>query len=82
MKTYYTESELTALSGDTEGATLYIDPPQSTPWGVSLIRLVKRAMEALESGPCSVEIQLADDCWLNSDQIRRLATRFGETTGG
>jgi hypothetical protein len=34
-------------------------------------------MEALESGP---EIQLAEGRWLNSDQIRRLATRFGETT--
>jgi hypothetical protein len=80
MKAYCSEAELAVLSGDTEGAHLYIDPPAWAPWGVSLIRLVKRAMEALESGPCSVEIQLAEGRWLNSDQIRRLATRFDETT--
>lgn len=70
-KTYCTAGELGELNSDTEGATLYVHSRSPEPG--KLGRLVKRAMEVLASDrPCSVEIQLRQKCWLNSDQIRLL----------
>ncbi|MGD0108773.1 MAG: hypothetical protein ABSC06_32760 [Rhodopila sp.] len=80
-KTYCTDGELADLTTDTEGATLFIDPPGPRTDGVTLGRLVKRAMEVVIAPDMrvSVEIQLRQKCWLNSDQIRQLAesARFG-----
>lgn len=77
MKTDCTEAQIAALTADTEGATLYLDPPGSAPPLVSLGTHVKHAMAALTSGrPQSAEIQLREGCWLNSDQIRQLHSRF------
>jgi hypothetical protein len=74
-RTYCTDAELADLKPDTE-AKLYIDPPGLRDDGVTLGRLVKRAMDALTApgGPHSVEIQLLrQKSWLNSDQLRQLA---------
>jgi hypothetical protein len=83
-----TNADLSTLTPDTEGklygVSVRIKPPverkqPEKPDGVTLRRLVPRAMEQLHdttsignieiqitSGPCS-------DRWLNSEQIRRLA---------
>jgi hypothetical protein len=75
-RTFCTDAELAALKPDTEGATLYIDPPAATSTMVTLGKLVQRAMEAVATAPCSVQIQLREKCWLNGDQIRQLSSRF------
>ena len=78
MRTYCTNDELARLATDTAGAALYIEPPTWTPFGETLHNLVQRAIEAMNTQPCSAEIQLRQGRWLNSNQIRQLAMRFGE----
>jgi hypothetical protein len=75
IRTYFTDADLADLKSDTEGATLYIVPHDGgTDWP-TLGRLVKRATEVLTANdrPRSVEIQLRQNCWLNSEQIRQLS---------
>ncbi len=78
MKTYCTEDQTAALTAGTEGATLYLDPAGYAPPLVTLGTHIKNAMAALTSGgPQCAEIQLREGCWLSSDQIRQLHSRFG-----
>ena len=76
--TYCTEAELAALTSHTQGAKLYVDPAgPRTDAGSNLGRLIILAMEVLNDPgmPRSVQIQLRQGCWLNSDQIRQLSAR-------
>jgi hypothetical protein len=87
-KRFCTDAALSTLTPDTEGK-LYpvgfsIKPPverkkPEKPDGVTLRRLVPRAMEQLHDATSigNIEIQITSgpcrDRWLNSEQIRRLA---------
>lgn len=75
---YRTDDELAQLRPDTEGATLHGTPNDGfRPDGVTLGRLISRAMEVLDSKDKqrNVEIELRPKCWLDSARRRRLAER-------
>lgn len=78
MKRYCTDTEVAVLSGDTEGAHPYIDPPGPVvPTQATLRTQVRKMMEVMTTHQCAAEIQLGNGSWLSSDQIRALAARFG-----
>jgi hypothetical protein len=87
-KRFCTNPDLTTLTPDTEGKLYGVsfptNPPverkkREKPDGVTLRRLVARAMEQLHDTTSigNIEIQITSgpcrDRWLNAEQIRRLA---------
>jgi len=85
MKTYCTDAKLTELTPDLYGAALYMAPYDhrgETTLNRPLKSLVQGAVDAMaEPVDRHIEILLPppkhSNHWLNAEQIRQLAKRFG-----
>ena len=84
MTTYCTDAELAGLQPDLEKATLHLIPDDDNgpgAFGLTLKSLIQRAVDVMaQSVDWSIEIQLPPEHsnhWLNAEQIRLLAKRFG-----
>ncbi len=84
MTAYCTDAELAGLQPDLENATLHLTPDDDDgpgAFGLTLKSLIQRAVDVMaQSVDWSIEIQLPPEHsnhWLNAEQIRLLANRFG-----